>query len=232
MPASAAWRSSPSPRRTCSSMSSRERQRVRERAHVVAGDRGADVVRAAISRRVSRSKLRSLSTFCLEHRRRPAVLARLDGLVLPVGALDQPDRQRQVALVAVEQLVELLVGVAQVGLQDDPGARAVAELGLGQQLEHELGDQVARVHRLHVDVQVRADVAWPCAGAPRSRCAASSMPSSGASARTRGGERGDLDREVHARDRAVGVALEPGPARPGLRAARASVRSASSQRRA
>ena len=63
----------------------------------------------------------------------------------------------RLALVAVEQLVELLVGVAQVGLQDDPGARAVAELRLGQQLEDELGDQVARVHRLHVDVQVRAD---------------------------------------------------------------------------
>ncbi len=39
-----------------------ERERVRDRAHVVAGDRGADVLPAAISRRVSRSKLRSLST--------------------------------------------------------------------------------------------------------------------------------------------------------------------------
>ena len=194
------------------------RERVGDRAHVVRGDRGADVRPRGEQPAREALEVAVALDLGLEHRRRPAVLARLDGLVLPVGALDEPDRQRHVRsrCVALEQAVELLVGVAQVGLQDDPGARAVAELGLGEQLDHELGDQVARVHRLHVDVQVRADVLGRAqqrraAGARRPRCRAPAPRRARAavSAVT-------LTREVHARDRAVRVALEPRAAGPGL----------------
>ena len=44
--------------------------------------------------------------------------------------------------------------LAQVGLDHDPGRRAVAQLGLVEQLEDELGGGLQRVERLHVDVQV------------------------------------------------------------------------------
>ena len=51
--------------------------------------------RSASRRVVRRSKLRSLSTLASKTGGDPAVLARLDGLVLPVGALDQADRERR-----------------------------------------------------------------------------------------------------------------------------------------
>ena len=121
--------------------------------------------------------------------------------------------------VALQQPVELLVGVAQVGLQDDPGRRPVPNSGSASSLQHELGDQVARVHRLHVDVQVRADLA-AVRSRPRSRCAASAMPSSGASARTRGVSAVTLTERFTRGSAPCGVGLEQrarGPARGGAR---------------
>ncbi len=48
--------------------------------------------------------------------------------------------------------------LGQVGLQDDAGARAVGELGLESRSSVSVGDRLARVEGLHVDVQVRADL--------------------------------------------------------------------------
>ena len=71
--------------------------RVGDRAQVVATRSRADPrrPRASSRRTVSASKLRSQSALTLEDRRRPAVLARLDDLVVPVGALDEPDDERR-----------------------------------------------------------------------------------------------------------------------------------------
>jgi hypothetical protein len=61
--------------------------------------------------------------FDLEDRHAPAVLLSVDDLVVPVGALDQPDGQRMFALGAgagahpLEDGVERLRRIAQVGLQ-------------------------------------------------------------------------------------------------------------------
>ena len=55
--------------------------------------------------------------------------------------------------------VAQLRAVAQVGLEHEAGGRAVLELVLGEQLEHEVGDRLARVEGLHVDVQVGVELA-------------------------------------------------------------------------
>ena len=102
---------------------------VGDRPQVVRGDRGAD---AAVGLRVDQAPRQRLvvavaRAAVLEDRRRPAVLDRLDGLVVPVGALDQADGERLRARVLArpgQQAVEVLRRLGQVGLQDD--ARATA----------------------------------------------------------------------------------------------------------
>ena len=153
------------------------------------------------------------------------MLARLHDLVVPVGALDQAHRERRRALAGarpVEHAVELLRRLAQVGLQHQPDRGAVAELGLVEQLEHQLLGGLERVHRLHVHVQVRAQLlgAAQQRAQPRGGVVAAHLRRLGPHQRR---ERGHLHRQVHARDRAGGVALEQrplGPARrrPGQRA--------------
>ena len=81
-----------------------------------------------------------------------------------------------------------------------PGRRAGAELVLGQQLEDQLEHRVARVHRLHVDVQVRA--ALVRAAQQRAQAvggvALAALGRVGAQQRR---ERGHLHRQVRARER-------------------------------
>ena len=155
---------------------------------------------------VSRSKLRSQSALSSNTGARPAVLARLDDLVVPVGALDQADRQRLRARrsrrAQARSRSSCCGRVAQVGLQHDPGRRPVAELGLGEQLEaRSSSGRLARVERLHVDVQVRAELARGRSSG-RSRGAASSRP------------------DARAR-RAAAAASAPRPSPTGSRAAAA-----------
>ena len=124
-----------------SSHRARRRDRVGEAAQVVARDR-----RAAPRRRgrsgtcVQRSKLASVSAFCANtgngHPAAPATIV----LVVPVGALDQPDLQRDLELVRRprDQVAKIVVGVPPVRL-----------------------DHAAQ---LHVGILAR-----PCAAAARSR---------------------------------------------------------------
>ena len=162
-------RSSPRPRSTCSSRSSsrppREPvagDRVGDRAQVVRADRDAHQ-RPGVEQ-PARERLEVAVALGLvgEHRHPPAVLARLGDLVVPVGALDQPHRQRRRARRVPrpgEDPLDERRRFAQVGLDDDPGGRAVAELRLVEQLERQLDGRLERVERLHVDVQVRAELA-------------------------------------------------------------------------
>ncbi len=97
-----------------------------------------------------------------EHGLGPAVLGRFDPLVIPVGALDEPDRQRRLTAIGeVEHLLGDLGRVAQVGLEDDPGRRPGPELLLGEDRAGEGERRLARIERLHVDVDVSADVPRP-----------------------------------------------------------------------
>ena len=98
-----AARSSPSPRSTWSStsLSARAeravgRDRVRDRAQVVRGDRDADGAGRAVEQ-LARERLEVAVGLGLdlEDRRRPAVLPGLDDLVVPVGALDEAHDQRR-----------------------------------------------------------------------------------------------------------------------------------------
>ena len=82
---------------------------------------------------------------------------RLDHLLVPVGALDQPHHERKrpgTAPGPLQDALELVGRVAQIGLEHDAGAGAVAELVLGQEVQDQLRHRVAGVQRLHVDVQV------------------------------------------------------------------------------
>ena len=68
--------------------------RVGDRAQVVGGDGDAHAGVASISARGKRLEVAVPVRLVLEHRHAPAVLARLDHLVVPVGALDQAHRER------------------------------------------------------------------------------------------------------------------------------------------
>ena len=102
----------------------------------------------------------------------------------------------------VQDAIERLGGVAQVGLQDDPGARRGRELGLGEQLEDELEHGLARVQRLHVDVQVGAEARGAAQQLAQARrgVALAALGRLGAQQRR---QRRDLDGQVRARQRAV-----------------------------
>ena len=108
----------------------------------------------------------------------------------------------------------MLGRLGEVGLQDDAGARALGELGLGQQVERELGDRLARVEGLHVDVQVRADLLRDAQQVLQARSRALD-PALRRRRTQQRRERGDLDERL---------------TWPGLVAAAASARSVSSQR--
>src|SRR4029079_2826473 len=87
------------------------------------------------------------------------------------------------------------------------GGRPGGDLLPGQQLEDGVGPRRARVEGLHVDVQVRAEVAGVAqqlAQAP-GRVALAALRRVGAQQRR---QRRDLDRQVHARERARAVGLE------------------------
>ena len=67
-----------------------------------------------------------------------------------------------------------------------PGGGPVAELVLGEQLEHEVEHRLAGVERLHVDVDVRAELAGRGAAAAAAARRRRRAPSSGASGRSSG----------------------------------------------
>ena len=119
----------------------------------------------------------------------------------------------------LDHALELLGRLAQVGLHHDPGRGPVAQLGLVEQLEHEL----------HAWPRACPPTPCRCAGGRRApspaaaagACAARRPrgPTSGASGRSSGRERRHLHGQVHARERPERVRLERrarGPARRRL----------------
>ncbi len=130
-----------------------------------------------------------------------------------------------------QQLVELGGRVAQVGLQDDADRGTVAKLRLGEQLEEQLERRLASVDRLHVDVQMSAELARALQQRSQAlgRVVDPAPRMLGADQRR---QRGDLDREVGPRQRPALVAIEQRMLRDSFAAASASTSSASVQRAA
>ena len=185
-------------------------------AQIVGSDRHAQRGAGGEQRPGQRFEVAIALALVLKDRDRPSVLAGLDELVVPICALDEPDRQRRRALPGpgpLQDRRQVRGRLAQIGLQDDAGRRTVPELGLAEQLQDELQDGLAGVQRLHVDVEMRA------AGVrgPQQRA----QPGGGialAAGRRVGpqqrGERRDLDADVGARQRTAAVGLQRGARRP------------------
>ena len=213
------------------------RDRMRDRAQVVAGDRRR--ARAGAPRAGGPSAPRSCVAvgLALEHRRAPAVLARLDDLVVPVGALDQAHDERLVAR-RPPRPRRAPGRASPASRAGRPGARArrsgPSRTRPRRAARGPARHRLARVQRLHVDVQVRAElarVAQQLAQAGRG-VALSALRRLGAQQRR---ERRHLHRQVRARDRPERVGLQRGvrvaarrrrrPARPARpRSARRSGR--------
>ena len=207
--------------------------RVRDRAQVVRGDRDPDLRPRVQEPAREQLEVRIGVGLDVEHRRRPAVLRGLDELVVPVGALDQPDRQRLRALDTVEpgqDRVQRVRRVAQVALQHQAGGRAGAELVLAQELEDQFEHRVARVHRLHVDVQVRPEILRPPQQRPQA-IGGVALAALGRVGPQQRGQRGHLHGQVRARQHARRIALELLPRGPGRRRARDRVQRVRAARR-
>ena len=136
--------------------------RVGDRAQVVRSDRRPHVRPGLEQPARERLEVAIRLALLLEYRRRPAALARVDHLVVPVRALDEPHHDRRSArrrARPLDHLLELLGRLAQVGLQTTPVEGPSRSSGLGEQLEDEPHGRLERVDRLHVDVQVGAELA-------------------------------------------------------------------------
>ena len=122
---------------------------------------------------------------------------------------------RGVAARPLDHLLELLGRLAQVGLHDHAGRGPVAQLRVGEQLEHEPHRRLERVDRLHVDVQVGAELARADEQRPHApgRVVAADVGRLGPQQRA---QRRHLHGQVHARQRPERVAARApaGPATP------------------
>ena len=90
----------------------------------------------------------------------PAVLRRFDFLVIPVGAFHQADGEARAALPApIDQIAQIALGVAQVGLNDDAGVRPIREFRLGEERFEKFERGVFVRVTLHVEIDEGADLA-------------------------------------------------------------------------
>ncbi len=114
---------------------------------------------------------------------------------------------RRGAAVRGDDLGELAGSVPQVGLKHDAGRRAAAKCLLAEQLGDQAQRRLTRIERLHVDVEVSTELVRARQERPQpgGRILDPAGGSLGADER---GQRRDLDGEVRARKRAVGVAIE------------------------
>ncbi len=142
----------------------------------------------------------------------PAVLRRFDLFVIPVGALDQADGEARAARAApIEQLTQIALGVAQVGLDDDAGVRPIAEFRFGEKRSEKFERGIFVRVTLHVEIHERADLAR----APQDRA---QLRGEVGDRVLRVGrihlriERGDFDRNVHDREQLGILSERIGPA--------------------
>ena len=100
------------------------------------------------------------------HRHRPFALPGHDGLVVPVGALDEPHIEPAAARPRPgEQIPQVLLAVAKVGLERDPHPGLLGELGLLQYRLEKGQGEVLQLVALHVEVDQRPHLG----GSPENR---------------------------------------------------------------
>ena len=196
----AACSGSPSPRRTCSSRSAscaaREPvvgDRVRDGAQVVRRDRDADQRPRVEQPARQQLEVRVGVGLDVEHRRAPAVLGGLDELVVPVGALDEPDRQRRRALrLALE---------ARGSCRASPASRAGSPAARARRTARR-GTPPRRAARGSAPARRRASPSTPC------RCAGARRPRSRVAAAAAAGRRRRACRAPGASGRSSGVSAD------------------------
>ena len=127
-------------------------------------------------------EIRVALRFLQKHRNIPAVLSGFDFLVVPIGALHQPHGEPRPASAApIDQIDKVVLGIAEIGLNDDAGVRPIPELLFAEQCFEKLDRCVLVGVTLHVEVHKRAQLA----GAGRighnlgARCAIASAGSAG-----------------------------------------------------
>jgi hypothetical protein len=105
------------------------------RAHIVAGDGGVEMGVVLQQKLGHALEIGVGSRLAVVNRLRPVLLRRQDGLLIPVGPLDQAHRHRGSPLFGPgDQVLQIGVAIPQVGLQRQANVGAASELRLQQQL--------------------------------------------------------------------------------------------------
>jgi hypothetical protein len=134
--------------------------RVRDAADVVRPEcRGRD--RLVLEQNAGADfEVRVALRFLQPDRDTPAVLRRLDLLVIPVSALHESHGETRASLPApFDQVREVAFRIAQVGLDHDAGVRPVAELRLVEQRPEKFQRRVFVRVALHVEIDEGSDFA-------------------------------------------------------------------------
>ena len=195
----------------------RRHDRRRQRAHVVARERRAHVLGVAQHRLGELLVHRVRVGLVREDRHRPALLGGDDGLVVPVRALDETQVEAPVAVLRPgEEPGDVLLGVAQVGLDDGAGVVVGAELLLVEQRGEHLEGEVTVAELLEVERERRAVRHRAAHDRPQALLDGgdAAVEVDGVDLRV---QRGDLEGEVDARERPPGAVVDDGDGRPRAR---------------
>ena len=135
----------------------------------------------------------------------PIALLGDDGLVVPIGALDEADIERAVVFAGPgDKVAKVGLAIAEVGLHGDADRGLRAELGFLENGFEEREGEILQLVALHVEVDQRAHLG----GAAEDGAEAFLERGDGVLRVGRmdiGREGGDFDREIKARDQAVGA---------------------------
>ena len=103
-------------------------------------------------------EIRVALRFLLPDRDAPTVLRGLDALVIPIRAFHEANGETRAALARpVDQVAQIALGVAQVGLDDDPGVRPIVEFRFGEERFEKIERGIFVRVTLHVEVDERAE---------------------------------------------------------------------------
>ncbi len=188
----------------------------RERPHVVAGEGRAHDV-DALQHEAREAFVGDVRIGLVrEDRHGPALLPGENGLVVPVSALDEAHGQRPAAAAPPgDQGLQVVAGVAQVGLHDHAGLVEAAKLLFVEQLGEDGEGEVAIAELLEIEVDEGAAFAGPGHDRPQGVLDGLDRAAKVERVDLRV-ERGDLDRDVDPGQRSPGRAVDGGRLGPGL----------------
>lgn len=89
----------------------------------------------------------------------PAILLSDNGFVVPVGAFHEADFDGEiVGFRPAEKVIEVFVGISEVGLEDDAEMGVVLKIGVGAETFIDFDGYVFELMGFHIDVEGRAHV--------------------------------------------------------------------------